>query len=127
MEYRTKGKIIKGVGGLYLVRLDEGDGPLSGGFVPARARGVFRHNKITPIVGDTVNIIYTDDSYDVLNGENVPREDGRDIVISEITERKNSLIRPSVANIDIMFVTMAAASPEPKTETVDKLLSILEN
>lgn len=109
------------------MRLDKGCDPLSGALVPCRARGVFRHNHITPVVGDDVEIIYTEDSFDMANGKAVPREDGRDIMISEILERRNSLIRPPVSNIDVMFVTMAAASPAPIPETIDKMLSILEH
>lgn len=127
MEYRTHGKIIKGVGGLYTVCLDMGEDPLAGKRVPCRARGVFRHNHITPVVGDVVEVIYTEASFEDVDGNVTPKEDGRDIMISEIMERKNSLIRPSVANIDVMFATMAAASPAPIPETVDKMLSILEH
>ncbi len=127
MEYRTKGRIIKGVGGLYFVSLFGGDDPLSGTIVPCRARGVFRHNHITPAVGDFVTILYTDSSFYIKDGVAAPKEDGRDFMIEEIIERKNSLIRPSVSNIDVMFVAMAAASPLPLPETVDKMLSILEH
>lgn len=128
MEYRTQGKIVKGVGGLYIVRLAKKSGePLSEKLVECRARGVFRHNRITPIVGDEVEVIYTDGSY-VSDGENTtPKEGGRDIMITEVLPRRNSLIRPPVANIDMMFVSMAAASPAPVEETIDKMLSILEH
>ncbi len=127
MEYRKHGKIIKGVGGLYFVLLEGGDDPLSGKICPSRARGVFRHNHITPVVGDEVEIIYTESSFEMKDGEPMPKEDGRDIMISRILPRKNSLIRPPVSNIDIMFVAMAAASPAPVLETIDKMLSILEH
>ena len=126
MEYRTNGKIIKGVGGLYTVKLSgDGNDPLKGEIVECRARGVFRHNHITPVVGDEVEIIYIDASFS-REGENIsPKDGGRDIMISEILERRNSLIRPPVSNIDVMFVSMAAASPEPQVATIDKMLSIL--
>ena len=127
MEYRTHGKIMKGVGGLYIVRLCPGEGPLAGAYAPSRARGVFRHNHVTPIVGDEVEVVYTEASFDMVDGIAVPKEDGRNIMITDILERKNSLIRPPVANIDVMFVSMAAASPAPVPETIDKMLSILEH
>ncbi len=127
MEYRTKGKIIKGVGGLYSVCLEKGSDPLSGMAVPARARGVFRHNKITPAVGDTVEITYTEASFDNTYAGPLPKEEGRNILLYDILQRRNILIRPSMANLNIMFFSMAATSPEHKTETVDKLLAILEN
>lgn len=127
MEYVTKGKIIKGLGGLYYIRLSDADeGPLSSALVPARARGVFRHKNMTLAVGDDTEVIYSDDSYVWVNGNPVPKEDGRDIMISDILPRKNVLIRPPVANLDTVFVTMAASKPVPVTETVDKLISILE-
>lgn len=127
MEYRTHGKIIKGVGGLYIVRLCPGEDPLAGAYAPSRARGVFRHNHVIPIVGDEVEVVYTEASFDMEGGTAVPKDDGRNIMINEILERKNSLIRPPVANIDVMFVSMAAASPAPIHETIDKMLSILEH
>ena len=47
-------------------------------------------------------------------------------MIDDILPRKNSLIRPPLANLDTMLVVIAAASPDPDIPTVDKLLSILE-
>ena len=49
------------------------------------------------------------------------------IVISEILERKNSLIRPPLANLDYLFIVFAAAKPSPVIETVDKLCAIAEH
>lgn len=123
MEYSAYGKIIKGVGGRYFVRLASGDDPLSGELVPAKARGSFRHDGVTPLVGDNVGVTYTERSVSADVG--APTGVG-DAVISSILERKNSLIRPPIANIDIMLVSMAASSPEPMPEMTDKLLSILE-
>ncbi len=143
MNYRSYGKIIKGVGGLYYVKLSDNikdtQGDISedddgyeyrqncgGKIVECRARGVFRHNHITPLVGDNVEIVYNDSSFTEKDGETVFALGGRNIMISEILPRKNSLIRPPVANIDTIFVTMASAAPEPMTDMVDKLISILE-
>jgi len=47
-------------------------------------------------------------------------------VIEEITDRKNSLIRPPVANLDILFTVIAAAKPSPMLPITDKLISIAE-
>lgn len=101
------GKIIKGIGGLYTVRLDDGSGDIQ-----CRARGSFRHSHMTPLAGDNV-VLQTDDN-------------NKSVVIDEICPRKNSLIRPPLANIDYVFVTMASAKPDPMTDMTDKLLSILE-
>lgn len=118
MEITLKGKIIKGVGGLYSVRvLDEGDFFLQ--TLRCRARGSFRHDHLTPLPGDLVII-----SSDSDRGNT--SEDER-FVISEIIDRRNALIRPPMANLDYLFVTMAAAAPTPVLSTVDKLISIAEH
>ena len=54
MTYTQTGRIIKMTGGLYTVRLDAGisDSPLTGQTVECRARGTFRHEQMTPLVGD---------------------------------------------------------------------------
>ena len=106
MEHNETSIIIKGVGGLYTVRRSDGS------TVACRARGSFRHDGITPLVGDRVTLF----------------EDGEQgIVIEEILDRKNSLIRPPMANLDCIFVTMAAASPTPILTTIDKLTAIAEH
>ncbi len=99
MEYR--GKLIKGLGGLYTVMLDDGS------TVTCKARGVFRHDSMKPTIGD--DVILTDDG---------------GLVISEICERKNSLIRPPISNVGVIFITFAAAEPEPQLLNIDKLTCI---
>lgn len=118
MEITLKGKILKGVGGLYSVRvLSEGDHFLQ--TLRCRARGAFRHDRLTPLPGDLV--IISSDS----ERENTSEDEK--FVISEIVDRRNALIRPPMANLDYLFVTMAAASPTPVLSTVDKLISIAEH
>ena len=127
MNYISTGKIIKGVGGLYEIKLsDQDEHPLAGKTVVCRARGLLRYNGISPLVGDDVTVAYDDSSFSCENGENIPKENGSGIVIKEIKERKNSLIRPPVANLDCIFAVMATATPAPILETVDKLISIAE-
>ncbi len=104
------GRIIEGVGGLYTVRCENG-GEVK--LISCRAKGVFRHEKKTVLVGDNVSV-------DLSAGEN-------NAVIDEILERKNSLIRPPMANLDCIFVAMAAAKPSPMLDMTDKLISILEH
>ena len=82
METALKAKILKGVGGLYSVRVTESDSPLTGETLRCRARGAFRHNNLSPLPGDFV-IVSAD-------GEG---EDAS-YVINEIIDRRNSLIRP---------------------------------
>ena len=128
MTYTQSGRIIKMTGGLYTVRLDGGiDGsPLSGQTVECRARGNFRHEHITPLVGDLVTVFYDDTSYVDWDGRITPCSDRTGLVIDDILPRRNSLIRPPLANLDVMLVVIAAASPDPDIPTVDKLLAILE-
>ena len=114
MEYKTNGKITALVGGIYTVLTDEGDTPLSGQSVSCRARGSFRHSGESPLVGDTVSVVWNDTG------------DSSGIAIDAIIDRKNSLIRPPLANLDILFVTLSAARPEPSLFTADKLISICE-
>ncbi|MBQ9151985.1 MAG: ribosome small subunit-dependent GTPase A [Clostridia bacterium] len=129
MTYTQSGRIIKMTGGLYTVRLDSGasGSPLSGYTVDCRARGNFRHEHTTPLVGDLVSVQYDDSSYTREGGEIIPSADGTGIMIAEILPRKSSLIRPPLANVDVMLVVIAAASPDPDIPTIDKLLTILEH
>lgn len=95
-----KGKIYKGIGGFYYVATDTGE------IIECKARGKFRKERIIPIIGDDVEI-------EVKNGKGS---------ITEIYERKNSLIRPAVANIDLIVVVVAAKDPDPATFVTDKML-----
>jgi len=95
-----KGKIISGVGGLYTVLTEDGRK------TECRARGSLRYNSVSPYPGD--NVLITEEE----NGKNA---------IKEILPRKNFFIRPPAANIDKLFITVAAASPSPALITIDKL------
>lgn len=119
MKTELKGIILKGVGGLYSVRITDTESDLCGEVVKCRARGAFRHNNITPLAGDKVLLLPDDES---------AKKDKKDagFVIDEIIERRNALIRPPLANLDYIFVTMAAAHPTPILSTVDKLICIAE-
>lgn len=124
MEYKAKGRIIKGVGGLYRVMITESDEPsVVGRSLPCGARGKFRHANVCPVVGDRVEIVFNERTVRTIqNGE----QNASEAIISEVIERKNVLIRPPLANLDYMFITMASASPTPILSTVDKLISISE-
>ena len=127
MQYEEKGKLIRGVGGLYEIALDAGETPLSGQCVKARAKGNFRHAGLTPLVGDLVRVAFDEASLGRDEQGNLcPGADGGGIVIEEILPRKNALIRPPMANLDLLFITFAAAHPAPALDTVDKLISIAE-
>ena len=123
MENKMYGKIIQGVGGLYSVRItsvsDETNADLIGKTVSCRARGAFRHNNISPLPGDDVVVARAEQT-----SQNAKEDNG--FVIDEICDRKNALIRPPMANLDFLFITMASAAPAPILTTVDKLISIAE-
>ena len=111
MAIEKRGKVVKGLGGLYEVRIEE-NGDVSR--LLCRAKGSLHRGEEKLLVGDNVLV-----SID----ENTP--DG--VAISAILERKNSLIRPPVSNIDYLFIAFAAKKPSPVIETVDKLISICEH
>ena len=120
MSNKVYGKILQGVGGLYSVRItsdDHTDKNLIGHTVSCRARGSFRHNNLSPLAGDNVTLSSTRDE---------KADNSEEYVIEEICERKNSLIRPPIANLDFLFVTLSAAKPTPILSTIDKLISIAE-
>lgn len=93
------GTIIKGIGGFYYVEVD-------GEVYECKARGIFRKQKVTPTIGDKVEI-------------EVKNEKG---AIAGIKPRKTYLIRPAVANVDTLMLVIAAASPAPNLFLADKML-----
>ena len=95
-----KGIIYKGIGGFYYVITDESRS------VECKARGKFRKEHIVPMIGDEVEI-------EVKNGKGA---------IIEIYPRRSCLIRPAVANIDMMVVVAAAKNPAPSTAVIDRML-----
>lgn len=102
-----QGKIIKGIAGFYYVHV------IGAGVYECKAKGIFRKEKIKPLVGDNVEI-------DVISEE---EKTGN---ISRILERKNELIRPAVANIDQAMVIFAAAKPKPNFNLLDRFLIMME-
>lgn len=110
MDQLIKGRIVALLGGFYTVRVQDEEGWRE---ISCRARGIFRHSNISPLVGDIVAL-------DLSDGE-------ANAVIDEICDRKNALIRPPLANLDVVFVTMAAKSPAPMPDMTDKLTAILEH
>ncbi len=94
------GKIIRIISNLYTVNVD-------GKNIPCKARGKFRKDKITPLVGDFCEI------------------DEENQYIMKIQERKNFLIRPSIANVDIALIVTSMKKPDFSTNLLDKLISII--
>ena len=95
------GIIVKGIGGFYYVKADDGIE------YECKARGVFRKKHIIPMIGDRVEL------------EVDANHKG---AITAIFDRTSSLVRPPVANVDTMILVIAAASPDPSLYLIDKML-----
>lgn len=102
---RTAGIITKGIGGFYYVSTPEGT-------IECHARGKFRKNECSPIVGDSVTLLLNSDG----TGS-----------ICEIHARRNFLVRPGVSNVDSLVLVSAARSPMPDFSLIDKLLITAES
>jgi ribosome biogenesis GTPase len=74
-------------------------------------------------VGDNVEILGSTASLEL--SESAPEK--TDLVIDAIVDRRSALIRPPLANLDVIFVSMASAFPSPILSTVDKLIAIAEH
>lgn len=105
MDVIKKGRVVGSVGGIFEVLSESGER------LSVRARGNLRRGEGKLLVGDLVR---------VSGKEN-------DAVIEAIEERKNSLIRPPLANLDHLFVALSVREPDPIPETTDKLLAIAEH
>lgn len=94
----AQGRIITSVGGLYTVETFSG-------ICTCKARGVFRKRGIVPYVGD----------YVLLSDDNV---------ITEILPRKNSILRPPVANLDQILFVVSSCHPSPNLLLLDSFLAV---
>lgn len=103
-----QGKIVKGIAGFYYVHV------VGFGLYECKAKGVFRKDKLKPLVGDNVTIDVLDDIEKKGN-------------IIEILERENELIRPAVANIDQALVVFAVTKPKPHFNLLDRFLIMMES
>lgn len=104
MEEILKGTIIKGIGGFYYVKTADKT-------IECRARGIFRKENITPLVGDCVQIKLSSEDKGVLE---------------KIMPRKNCLIRPPVANVSQVAIVFATENPKPNLLIIDKFIAACE-
>ena len=102
-----QGKIIKGIAGFYYIFAENGE------IYECRAKGIFRKDNFKPLVGDNVEI-------DVLD------EKEKEGSVTAVLPRKNSLIRPAVANVDQAFVIFAMENPKPNFLLLDRFLIMME-
>lgn len=90
-----QGLIIKIISGDYFVKVNEE-------VIKCKPLGVFRHKKVTPKVGDIVEV--------------------EENTITKIRERKNELIRPVVANIDKVFIVTSLVEPDLNLNLLDRII-----
>lgn len=96
-----KGLIVKAISGFYYVETENG-------IIECSARGKFRNNKLSPLVGDRVEI---------------KTEAGKGTV-EEVFPRKNELQRPPLANIDKLFIVSSSVVPTPNTLLIDRMTAL---
>ena len=96
-----QGKIIKGIAGFYYIYAEDGN------VYECKAKGIFRKDNFKPLVGDNVEIT-------VLN------EEEKEGSVTSILPRRNSLIRPAVANVDQAFLIFAMENPKPNFLLLDR-------
>lgn len=99
------GIIIKALSGFYYVKTDTA-------LVECRARGRFRKDGMSPLVGDRVDIVLDG------NGKGT---------VDAIHERKNCFLRPSVANLDCMVILCSAVTPVTDPFLIDRVSSATEH
>ena len=121
------GRIVKGVGNFFDVFVEKAEDDSLSEFgheyqeykdnkeykdkiIACNSKGVFRKDNIKPLVGDIVEIEINPDNKDEVIG-----------VINKIYDRKNYLLRPPIANLDVLFVVAAVKSPAPAYYFIDKL------
>ena len=104
MEKAKQGRLVRGVGGLYEVYFSDTTR------VECKARGALRNKGCRPLIGDLVTV-----QWEMQNP-----------VLTEILPRKNELIRPAMANLDVLLIVTAAASPAPSFLLLDKLITVAE-
>ncbi len=102
----NKGRIVKGIAGFYYIETDDTN------IYECKAKGIFRKDNIKPLVGDMVSIDIIDEDKKLGN-------------IIEILPRKNSLIRPPVANVDQAVILFAIVKPDPNYNLLDRFLIMM--
>ena len=100
-----QGIILKALSGFYYVFSDDE-------IITCRARGKFRHQKISPLVGDRVLITPLEDHTGSLD---------------EILPRTNEFVRPAVANIDQMVIIVSQAIPVSDPYLIDRIIAIADS
>ena len=100
----TKGRIIKALSGFYYVQTEEK-------LVECKARGRFRKEGISPLVGDWVEISL----------------EGKKGTVEQILPRSNSFVRPAVANLDMLVLLVSQVIPITEPYLIDRVTAIAGN
>ena len=98
------GRIIRSLSGFYEVQTSEGP-------VTCRARGHLRKEGLTPLTGDLAEISVT----------------GKKGMVEKLLPRKNSFVRPAVANLDALVIFAANANPVTEPFLIDRVAAIAGN
>ena len=99
-----KGIVLQSIGGFYYVEAADA-------VYACRAKGAFRNRRMTPLAGDWVEI--------------TTQEDGSG-TLQEVMERRNYLIRPAVANVDVLVIVASTCDPMPNLLVLDKMIASAE-
>ena len=102
-----QGVIIENIANLYKIENDKKE------IYEAYARGKFKKDEITPVVGDFVQFEVTD-------------EENKKAVINEICERKIYIKRPKMANVTQLVLVVSSKNPKPDLLMLDKQLAFAE-
>lgn len=102
MNQTRRGRIVKALSGFYYVESDDG------AVTECRARGIFRKQHISPLVGDWVELTM---------------ERGKGMIES-IAPRRNSFVRPAVSNLDALVVLASGANPVTDPFLIDRVAAI---
>ena len=98
------GRIVRSISGFYDVVLPTGT-------VTCQARGILRKEGMTPLTGDMVRLV-------------MQRGKG---MIQQVLPRKNSFIRPAVANVDALLIFAANVNPVTEPFLIDRVTAIAGN
>ncbi|MBB5172126.1 ribosome small subunit-dependent GTPase A [Texcoconibacillus texcoconensis] len=100
----AEGRIVKALSGFYYVKNESG-------IFQCRGRGVFRKQKLTPLVGDYVEFA---------------ADNHKEGYVTVLKERKNELKRPPISNVDQAILVFSAREPDFSAQLLDRLLVHVE-
>ncbi len=101
---QEQGIVMQSVGGFYYVEC-------AGQVVTCRARGILRRQGLAPMAGDRVTVSVEADDTGALEA---------------VCPRRNWLVRPPVANVDVLVLVASVCQPKTNTLVLDKMIAIAE-